>query len=48
LKAPFGTIKRNRVAAIRPGWIETPEDVANVYALLASDEATQIVEGGKE
>ena len=37
-----GTMKRTRVAAIPLGRIETPEDVANLYAFLASDEASYI------
>jgi meso-butanediol dehydrogenase / (S,S)-butanediol dehydrogenase / diacetyl reductase len=39
---PVGTVKRTRVAAIPLGRIETPEDVANLYAFLASDEASYI------
>jgi acetoin reductase-like protein len=39
---PAGTMKRTRVAAIPLGRIETPEDVANLYAFLASDEAGYI------
>jgi acetoin reductase-like protein len=39
---PPGTMKRTRVAAIPLGRIETPEDVANLYAFLASDEASYI------
>lgn len=39
---PAGTMKRIRVAAIPLGRIETPEDVANLYAFLASDEASYI------
>ncbi len=39
---PAGTVKRARVAAIPLGRIETPEDVANLYAFLASDEASYI------
>jgi meso-butanediol dehydrogenase / (S,S)-butanediol dehydrogenase / diacetyl reductase len=39
---PTGEMKRSRVAAIPRGRIETPEDVANLYAFLASDEADYI------
>lgn len=39
---PPGTMKRTRVAAIPLGRIETPEDVANLYVFLASDEASYI------
>jgi NAD(P)-dependent dehydrogenase (short-subunit alcohol dehydrogenase family) len=39
---PPGTIKQSRVAAIPLGRIETPEDVAAVYAFLASDDAAYI------
>ena len=39
---PLGTIKRARVASIPLGRIETPDDVANLYAFLASDEASYI------
>jgi NAD(P)-dependent dehydrogenase (short-subunit alcohol dehydrogenase family) len=39
---PQGTMKRTRVAAIPLGRIETPEDVANVYTFLASDEASYV------
>ncbi len=39
---PAGTVKASRVAAIPLGRIETPEDVANLYAFLASDEASYI------
>jgi acetoin reductase-like protein len=39
---PPGEMKRTRVAAIPLGRIETPEDVANLYAFLASDEAGYI------
>jgi meso-butanediol dehydrogenase / (S,S)-butanediol dehydrogenase / diacetyl reductase len=39
---PQGTVKRARVAAIPLGRIETPEDVANLYVFLASDEASYI------
>ena len=39
---PTGEMKRSRVAAIPLGRIETPEDVANLYAFLASDEASYI------
>jgi meso-butanediol dehydrogenase / (S,S)-butanediol dehydrogenase / diacetyl reductase len=40
-KAP-GEMKRTRVAAVPLGRIETPEDVASLYAFLASDEASYI------
>lgn len=36
---PPGEMKRTRVAAVPLGRIETPEDVANLYTFLASDEA---------
>jgi acetoin reductase-like protein len=39
---PTGEMKRIRVAAIPLGRIETPEDVANLYTFLASDEASYI------
>jgi meso-butanediol dehydrogenase / (S,S)-butanediol dehydrogenase / diacetyl reductase len=39
---PTGEMKRSRVAAIPLGRIETPEDVANLYVFLASDEASYI------
>lgn len=39
---PTGEMKRSRVAAIPLGRIETPEDVANLYTFLASDEAGYI------
>jgi len=39
---PTGEMKRTRVAAIPLGRIEMPEDVANLYAFLASDEAGYI------
>ena len=39
---PTGTMKRLRVATIPLGRIETPEDVAKVYAFLASDDAAYI------
>jgi meso-butanediol dehydrogenase/(S,S)-butanediol dehydrogenase/diacetyl reductase len=39
---PPGSMKQARVAAIPLGRIETPEDVANLYAFLASDEASYI------
>ena len=39
---PAGTIKQSRVATIPLGRIETPEDVANLYTFLASDEAAYI------
>ncbi len=39
---PTGSMKQSRVAAIPLGRIETPEDVANVYTFLASDEAGYI------
>ncbi len=39
---PPGEMKRTRVAAIPLGRIETPEDVANLYTFLASDEAGYI------
>ena len=39
---PAGTMKATRVAAIPLGRIETPEDVANLYTFLASDEAGYI------
>jgi len=39
---PSGTVKASRVAAIPLGRIETPEDVANLYTFLASDEASYI------
>jgi meso-butanediol dehydrogenase / (S,S)-butanediol dehydrogenase / diacetyl reductase len=39
---PTGEMKRSRVAAIPLGRIETPEDVANLYTFLASDEADYI------
>jgi acetoin reductase-like protein len=39
---PPGEMKRTRVAAVPLGRIETPEDVANLYAFLASDEASYI------
>jgi NAD(P)-dependent dehydrogenase (short-subunit alcohol dehydrogenase family) len=39
---PPGEMKRTRVAAIPLGRIETPEDVASLYAFLASDEAGYI------
>jgi len=39
---PQGTMKRSRVATIPLGRIETPEDVASLYAFLASDEASYI------
>jgi len=39
---PPGEMKRTRVAAIPLGRIETPEDVANLYTFLASDEASYI------
>lgn len=39
---PPGEMKRTRVAAIPLGRIEAPEDVANLYTFLASDEASYI------
>ncbi len=39
---PPGQMKQIRVAAVPMGRIETPEDVANLYAFLASDEASYI------
>lgn len=39
---PPGEMKQTRVSAIPLGRIETPEDVANLYAFLASDEASYI------
>ncbi len=39
---PPGEMKRTRVAAVPLGRIETPEDVASLYAFLASDEASYI------
>ncbi len=39
---PPGEVKRARVEAIPLGRIETPEDVANLYTFLASDEASYI------
>ena len=39
---PPGEMKRTRVAAIPMRRIETPEDVANLYTFLASDEAGYI------
>jgi meso-butanediol dehydrogenase / (S,S)-butanediol dehydrogenase / diacetyl reductase len=39
---PAGEMKRIRVGAIPLGRIETPEDVANLYTFLASDEASYI------
>lgn len=39
---PPGEMKRTRVAAVPLGRIETPEDVANLYVFLASDEASYI------
>jgi NAD(P)-dependent dehydrogenase (short-subunit alcohol dehydrogenase family) len=39
---PTGTIKQGRVATIPLGRIETPEDVANLYTFLASDEAAYV------
>ena len=39
---PPGAMKASRVAAIPLGRIETPEDVANLYTFLASDEASYI------
>jgi acetoin reductase-like protein len=39
---PPGEMKRTRVAAIPLGRIETPQDVANLYTFLASDEAGYI------
>ncbi len=39
---PTGAVKASRVAAIPLGRIETPEDVANLYTFLASDEASYI------
>lgn len=39
---PPGEMKRTRVAAVPLGRIETPEDVANLYTFLASDEASYI------
>jgi NAD(P)-dependent dehydrogenase (short-subunit alcohol dehydrogenase family) len=39
---PPGSVKESRVAAIPLGRIETPEDVANLYLFLASDEAAYI------
>jgi acetoin reductase-like protein len=39
---PPGEMKRTRVAAVPLGRIETPEDVASLYAFLASDEAGYI------
>jgi len=39
---PQGTMKRTRVAAIPLGRIQTPEDVANVYTFLASEEASYV------
>jgi acetoin reductase-like protein len=40
-RAP-GAVKQSRVAAIPLGRIETPDDVAGVYAFLASDDAAYI------
>jgi len=39
---PVGSVKQARVANIPLGRIETPQDVANLYAFLASDEASYI------
>ncbi|MFB3817377.1 MAG: SDR family NAD(P)-dependent oxidoreductase [Candidatus Methylomirabilales bacterium] len=39
---PAGSMLQSRVAAIPLGRIETPEDVAAVYAFLASDDAAYI------
>ena len=39
---PSGTVKASRVSTIPLGRIETPEDVANLYAFLASEEASYI------
>jgi meso-butanediol dehydrogenase / (S,S)-butanediol dehydrogenase / diacetyl reductase len=39
---PLGSVKEARVATIPLGRIETPEDVANLYTFLASDEAAYI------
>jgi NAD(P)-dependent dehydrogenase (short-subunit alcohol dehydrogenase family) len=39
---PAGSVKASRVAAIPLGRIEAPEDVANLYTFLASDEASYI------
>ncbi len=39
---PAGTMKQSRVATIPLGRIETPEDVANLYTFLASDEAAYV------
>jgi NAD(P)-dependent dehydrogenase (short-subunit alcohol dehydrogenase family) len=39
---PAGSVKAARVATIPLGRIETPEDVANLYLFLASDEASYI------
>jgi NAD(P)-dependent dehydrogenase (short-subunit alcohol dehydrogenase family) len=39
---PAGTVFQSRVAAIPLGRVETPEDVAALYAFLASDEASYI------
>jgi meso-butanediol dehydrogenase / (S,S)-butanediol dehydrogenase / diacetyl reductase len=39
---PTGEMKRSRVATIPRGRIETPEDVANLYTFLASDEGDYI------
>ena len=39
---PVGSVKQARVANIPLGRIEAPQDVANLYAFLASDEASYI------
>ena len=39
---PQGTVKRARVAAIPLDRIQSPEDVANVYTFLASEEASYV------
>jgi NAD(P)-dependent dehydrogenase (short-subunit alcohol dehydrogenase family) len=39
---PVGTVKQSRVANIPLGRIETPEDVAQLYTFLASDDASYI------
>lgn len=39
---PLGSVKAARVATIPLGRIETPEDVAKLYAFLASDDASYI------
>ena len=39
---PVGSVKHARVTNIPLGRIETPQDVANLYTFLASDEASYI------